>query len=192
MSQNSCILVATPHAIPSLGNQTCKNGGSLSYKVYHASRTGLCFCSSPQVCSSSGRSLQAHSRDVPSSSAHMLGRDFPSILTQMSHLPGKNLSGMRAAYSAAPVIYRQAMSASQPICPIVAAFRSPSEMTKCRVGMTPLRPKARNTPRRQWKWDRFSLGCKKRQWQTQVHRSLSPAKGWAGRALCEGLTDWSD
>lgn len=69
-------------------------------------------------------------------------------LTQMSHLPGKNLSGMRAAYSAAPVMYRHAMSASQPICPIVAAFRSPSEMTKCRVGITPLRPRPRNTPGR--------------------------------------------
>lgn len=71
-----------------------------------------------------------------------------SRLTQMSHLPGKNLSGMRAAYRAAPVMYRHAMSASQPICPIVAAFRSPSEMTKCRVGITPLRPRPRNTPGR--------------------------------------------
>lgn len=85
-------------------------------------------------------------------------------LTQMSHLPGKNRSGMRAAYRAAPVIYKEAMSASQPICPIVAALRSPSEMTKCRVGMTPLRPRARNTPgdkergSQPWqKWSQFRI-----------------------------------
>lgn len=91
-------------------------------------------------------SLQTGSWDITPLTLSYNTAPQPCILTQMSHLPGKNLSGMRAAYRAAPVMYRQAMRANQPICPIVAALRSPSEMTKCRVGMTPLRPRATNTP----------------------------------------------
>lgn len=67
-------------------------------------------------------------------------------LTQMSHFPGKNLSGIRAAYRQAPVMYRVAMSSSQPICPMVVALIRPSLMTKWRVGTTPLRPRPTNTP----------------------------------------------
>lgn len=70
----------------------------------------------------------------------------PTTLTQMSNLPGKKRSGMRAAYSPAPVMYITAMRKNQPICPTVVAFTNPSAMVKCMVGTTPLSPSPRKTP----------------------------------------------
>lgn len=120
-----------------------------SPQLFGPLRPTLCFLCSVQLDNCNKKTLTQHPAASRGTSFHV-GLFIQSFcrLTQMSHLPGKNLSGMRAAYSAAPVMYRHAMSASQPICPIVAAFRSPSEMTKCRVGITPLRPRPRNTPGR--------------------------------------------
>lgn len=68
----------------------------------------------------------------------------------MSHFPGKKRSGIRAAYKAAPVIYNAAIKNNQPICPIVAALKNPSDIIKCRVGTTPLSPNPTKTPRNKW------------------------------------------
>lgn len=44
-------------------------------------------------------------------------------------LAGEEALGDAGSVQGRPVMYRPAMSNSQPICPMVAAFRKPSEMT---------------------------------------------------------------
>ncbi|RNA22342.1 hypothetical protein BpHYR1_015694 [Brachionus plicatilis] len=59
----------------------------------------------------------------------------------MSNFPGNNLSGIRAAYRQAPVMYSIAIKISQPKAPTLKALYEPN--TKI-----PLRPSAMNIPAR--------------------------------------------
>lgn len=70
------------------------------------------------------------------------------ILTQMSNLPGKSLSGILAAQRDAPTMYRTAMRISQPRAPTLKALQPPKMILQWMAGMTPLRPRAMNMPAR--------------------------------------------